>query len=108
MTESVAMMMHVSDCHPESGLMPDVGQTGRAIAYRWLVFSTVNLYEAGCRIVDTHHYSANKSDYEGIRAKARHDLDQYWETGGISRSSNIAIKLVGCMKVSTPRVRNWL
>ena len=79
MTESVAMMIHIADCHPESGLMPDVGQTDRAIAYRWLVFSAVNLYEAGCRIVDTHHYSAKKSDYEGIRAKARHDLDQYWK-----------------------------
>ena len=78
MTESVAMMMHLADCHPESGLMPGVGQTDRAIAYRWLLFSAVNLYEAGCRIADTHHYSVKESDYEGIRAKARHDLDQYW------------------------------
>jgi len=79
MTESVAMMIHIADCHPESGLMPDIGQADRAIVYRWLVFSAVNLYEAGCRIVDTHHYSAKKSDYEGIRAKARYDLDGYWE-----------------------------
>ena len=33
----------------------------------------------GCRISDTHHYSANESDYEGIRAKARSDLDRYWD-----------------------------
>ena len=79
MTESVAMMIHIADCHPASGLMPEVGQTERAIAYRWLVFSAVNLYETGCRIEDTHHYSVKNSDYEGIRAKARHDLDQYWE-----------------------------
>ena len=79
MTESVAMMMHIADCHPESNLMPDVGQTERAIACRWLLFSAVNLYEAGCRIADTHHYSAKESDYQGIRAKARQDLDQYWQ-----------------------------
>ena len=79
MTESVAMMMHIADCYPESDLLPDVGQTARAIAYRWLVFSAVNLYETGCRIEDTHHYSAKKSDHEGIREKARHDLDRYWE-----------------------------
>ena len=78
MTESVAMMMHIADCHPGSGLMPDVGQSDRAIAYRWLVFGAVNLYEAGCRIADAHHYSENKSDFDGIRAKARHDLNQYW------------------------------
>ena len=79
MTESAAMMLHIADSHPESDLMPDVGQTDRAIAYRWMLFSAVNLYEAGCRIEDTHHYSAKQSDYEGIRAKARQDLDQYWE-----------------------------
>ena len=47
MTESVAMMMHLADCHPESGLMPGLGKTERAIAYRWLLFGAVNLYETG-------------------------------------------------------------
>ena len=79
MTESVAMVMHIADCHPESGLMPSIGETGRAIAYRWLLFSAVNLYETGCRISDPHHYSENESDYEGIRAKARIDLERYWD-----------------------------
>ena len=79
MTESVAMMMHLADCHPESGLMPGLGKTERAIAYRWLLFGAVNLYETGCRIGDTHHYSENESDYEGIRAKALGDLDRYWD-----------------------------
>ena len=79
MTESVAMMMHIADCHPEAGLMPEVGETHRAIAYRWLVFGAVNLYETGCRISDTHHYSTNESDYDGIRAKALGDLDRYWD-----------------------------
>lgn len=79
MTESVAMVMHIADCHPGSGLMPDVGETDRAIAYRWLVFSAVNLYEAGCRVSHAQYYSARESDYAGIRAQARVDLDRYWE-----------------------------
>ncbi len=79
MTESVAMMMHIADCHPEAELMPELGSTDRAIVYRWLVFSSVNLYETGCRIEDTHHYSVNESDFDGIRAKARADLDRYWD-----------------------------
>ena len=79
MTESLAMMMHIADCHPESGLMPEVGSTDRAIAYRWLVFSAVNLYETGCRIEDTHLFSTKESDFEGIREKARQDLDRYWD-----------------------------
>ena len=79
MTESVAMMMHLADCHPKTGLMPGLGKKERAMAYRWLLFGAVNLYETGCRIGDTHHYSENKSDYEGIRAKALRDLERYWD-----------------------------
>ena len=79
MTESVAMMIHLADCHPDAGLMPSPGEADRAVAYRWLLFSVVNLYETGCRIGDTHHYSENKSDYEGIRAKALADLDRFWD-----------------------------
>ena len=74
MTESVAMMMHLADCHPETGLMPALGESAGACVYRWLLFGAVNLYETVCRIGDTHHYSANESDYEGIRAKAMSDL----------------------------------
>lgn len=79
MTESVAMVMHIADCHRESSLMPGIGETDRAIAYRWLMFSAVNLYETGCRISDPHHYSENEPDYEGIRAKGCTDLDRYWD-----------------------------
>ena len=78
MSESVAMMMHLADCHPDSGLLPAVGDTQRAIAYRWLLFCAVNLYETGCRIGDTHHYSDRESDYEGIRVRALRDLDNHW------------------------------
>jgi len=79
MTESVAMMMHIADCHPESGLMPGVGRRERAVAYRWLLFAAVNLYETGCRISHAQYYSDNESDLAGIRARAQHDLDRYWE-----------------------------
>ena len=79
MPESVAMMLHLADCHPDNGLVPPVGDSRRAIVYRWLLFSAVNLYETGCRIGDTHHYSDNESDYEGIRARALLDLDNHWK-----------------------------
>ena len=67
MTESVAMMIHIADCHPESGLLPPMGTSARARAYRWLVFGSVSIYETGCRIDDTHHYSDDESDFDGIR-----------------------------------------
>ena len=79
LTESVAMVMHIADCHPEAGLLPAVGEPARARAYRWLVFGSVSIYETGCRIDDTYHYSDEESDFEGIRAKALRDLDRYWD-----------------------------
>ena len=79
MTESAAMVMHLADCHPEAGLLPPVGTTARAAAYRWLCFGLLNFYETDCRIVDTHHYSDRESDYKGIRAKARADMDRNWD-----------------------------
>ena len=77
-TESVAMMMHIADCHPEFDLMPKIGELQRAIAYRWLVFSAVNLYEAGCRASHPQDYTQEASGYEGVRDKALNDLNEYW------------------------------
>lgn len=78
LTESSAILMHLADCYPEVGLLPEPGTTERAIAYRWLVFAVVNLYEASCHIADTENYTDDLAGYKGIREKARKDLDSYW------------------------------
>jgi glutathione S-transferase len=41
--ESAAIVMHVADAHPGSGLLPAVGSPERAHAYRWLVYLTNTL-----------------------------------------------------------------
>ena len=82
MTESAAMMMHIADCHLEAGLLPNPGRPERAAAYRWLLFGAVNLYEAGCRLSDTHHYSMHERDFNGVQEKARIDLDRFWQIVG--------------------------
>ena len=82
MTESAAMVIHIADCHPEARLLPAPATVDRARAYRWLVFGAVNVYETGCRISDTHHYSDEATDFDGIRARARRDLDRYWDMVG--------------------------
>jgi glutathione S-transferase len=41
--ESAAIVMHVADTNPESGLLPPVGSPDRAHAYRWLVYLTNTL-----------------------------------------------------------------
>jgi glutathione S-transferase len=77
MTESVAMLLHIADCHPRAALLPV--QPGRARAYRWLLFCALNLYEAVCRSGDPHHYSDRAADFDGIQAKALVDIDRYWD-----------------------------
>ena len=79
MTESAAMMIHIADCHPDSRLLPPAGHPDRAKAYRWLFFGAVNIYESGCRISDPQHYSDHEPDFDGLRARARLDLDRYWD-----------------------------
>ena len=73
------MMIHIADCHPDSRLLPPAGHPDRAKAYRWLFFGTVNIYESGCRISDPQHYSDHEPDFDGLRARARLDLDRYWD-----------------------------
>lgn len=79
MTESVAMMMHIADCHPASKLMPPSGESQRGVAYRWLVFCAVNLYEAGCRVSHPSYYTTDAEGHDGIREKSFEDLNAYWE-----------------------------
>ncbi len=77
-TESVAMMIQIADCHPEFALMPNIGEPQRAVAYRWLVFSAVSLYETQCRIEHPEYYTQKTSENDGIRGKAQNDLNEYW------------------------------
>lgn len=78
MTESVAMLLQIADCHPEVTLLPSPGSSQRALAYRWLVFCAVNLYEAGCRVSHPQYYTQNTTEHDGIRRRALNDLNDYW------------------------------
>ena len=79
MTESAAMVMHIADCNPHSGLMPDIGSPDRARVYRWLVFAAVNLYEAVCRSGEPFYYTNREEGYQGVKEQALADMDRYWE-----------------------------
>ena len=41
--ETVAILMHLADTHPDGGLLPAVGSAARAHAMKWLVWSTNTL-----------------------------------------------------------------
>lgn len=41
--ESLAILLHIADLHPEAGLIPPVGSHDRALVYQWSVFAMTEL-----------------------------------------------------------------
>jgi glutathione S-transferase len=41
--ESAAICLHLGDLHPETGLVPSIGTTDRALVYQWSVFAMAEL-----------------------------------------------------------------
>jgi glutathione S-transferase len=44
--ESLAILLHIADLHPEAGLIPPVGSHDRARVYQWSVFAMTELEPA--------------------------------------------------------------
>lgn len=60
LTESLAIMLHVADCHPTSGLSPAPGTSERAQVYRWMSFVAT-----GPLILPTAHHKRFAMKHEG-------------------------------------------
>jgi GST-like protein len=82
MTESAAILMHLADAHPASGLLPPVDASARAQALRGLVFIAAHCY-AAIGIIDypERWYAAPADDAtsERVRAGTRARLHRSWE-----------------------------
>ena len=50
MTESAAMLVHITDRHPEAKLAPPAGSPESARFLRWLVFMAAAVYTADLRL----------------------------------------------------------
>jgi glutathione S-transferase/GST-like protein len=72
LTESLAIMLHVADCHPACGLSPPLGSVERAQVYRWMSFVATNLYEGLLRILYPDMYTTATDP-----SKVAESADQY-------------------------------
>jgi glutathione S-transferase len=72
LTESLAIMLHIADCHPSAGLIPTTGSIERAQVYRWMSFISTNVYEGLLRLLYPDMYTTG-SDSSGVVESA----DQY-------------------------------
>ena len=76
MTESAAMMLYLTDAHPEAGLAPAPGTPARAQFDRWLVFMAVNLYEADLRTYYAERYTTDPAGAAGVKAAGLAHMDR--------------------------------
>jgi glutathione S-transferase len=79
--ESLAILLHIADLHPEAGLMPPPGSHDRALAYQWSVFAMTELEPAvlevfrSRRAEDDERISAARTDFGDAAAVVENALE---------------------------------
>jgi glutathione S-transferase len=69
-TEIPAILLHLADANPDSGLAPPPGSALRAQHDRWLAFTHANVYEGVLRLFYSERYTTNPEGAEAVRAAA--------------------------------------
>jgi len=78
--ESAAILIHLTNAHPEAGFAPPVGSTAHARFLQWMVFLSANLYEAVLRYYYSERYSASgAAAAPAIKAQALADYGAHLE-----------------------------
>ncbi len=78
MTESAAMLLHLDDAYPDSGLLPPTADPARAKALRWLIFLACNIYGENLRYNSPARYTADEEATPALRRNAAERLERYW------------------------------
>jgi glutathione S-transferase len=68
--ESAAIMLHLADKHPNSGLAPAVGTADRARYYQWLVYMTNTVQEAYIEYFHADYYAKTEPAQAEVKATA--------------------------------------
>jgi len=76
-TESVAIVLHLADLHPEAGLAPAAGTPARAAYYRWMLFCAYTLMPAYRRWFYPHE-PAGEDQIAQVQARALAELEAAW------------------------------
>ena len=76
MTESAAMVLHITDRHPEAKLAPPAGSPESARFQRWLVFMAATIYPAVQRLYYADRMTTDAAGTSGIEASARVGMDR--------------------------------
>ena len=70
MTETSAILVHLSLCFPDKRLAPLPGTPAHAAFLRWMTFANVNLYEAVLRRGYPFRFTDDPAGYDALRSAA--------------------------------------
>jgi glutathione S-transferase len=80
LAESAAILIHLTNAHPEAGLAPPAGSTAHARFLQWMVFLSANLYEAVLRYYYSERYTTTgAAAAPAIKAQALKDYSAHLE-----------------------------
>jgi glutathione S-transferase len=78
--ESAAILIHLTNAHPEARLAPPAGTAAHARFLQWMVFLSANVYEAALRYFYCERYTAaGAAAAAGIKAQALVDYASHLE-----------------------------
>ncbi len=72
--ETAAIMLHLVDRHPGSGLAPAVGSAERAMFYQWLVYMTNTVQEAYIEYYHPEYYAKTEAGQAEVKAVSEERL----------------------------------
>lgn len=78
-TEGPAILAHIADAHPATGLIPAPGSAARARHDRWTAFFHANVYEAMLRELNPGRYSDDPAAQAGIASAATAYVRRHFE-----------------------------
>ncbi len=79
MTESCAIIMHLSDLHAPDKLSPLLQSAKRPAFLRWMVFLAANTYMADLRFYGPARYTDDPQGAEAVRSAARKSMARDFE-----------------------------
>ena len=78
LTENIAILAHLADSHPESGLAPACGTVARAQVNRWLSFFAMNIYGPEYLRMRPAFYTTDPDGAAGIAEAATAFLTRHY------------------------------
>lgn len=79
-SESAAILIHLTNVHPAAALAPIAGSSAHARFLQWMVFLSANAYEAALRFYYPERYSAADAAAVDIKTQALADGIGHLET----------------------------